>query len=104
MIASAFLQVHADQYGGFLEMSVEEFRATKLEPSNEEIEGTGLQLLTDAVIAPANIGLEVSYLDRSIGGQVTQHNFVPSAQGRPIIRLLYRMYVLYFFSSTKIPD
>ncbi|KAK4949640.1 hypothetical protein LTR10_011481 [Elasticomyces elasticus] len=90
MMTSAFMRLHSDRYEAFLEMPVASYCESRIDPANQEIDHIGLQALTDAVIAPAYIGLEVSYLDRSTGDEVTPHPFVLNSQGWPTIRLIYR--------------
>lgn len=68
-----------------------EYRQSRIEPSNQEIDQTGLQALSDGVIGPVGIALDVSYLCRSIGDEVMPHPFVPNAAMWPTIRLLYRL-------------
>ena len=65
------MQLQPDRYEPFLEISIDQYRLTRIDPANQEIDHIGLQALTDAVIAPACIGVEVSYLDRSTGDEVT---------------------------------
>ena len=89
-MTSAFMQVQPERYRAFLEMEVPQYCETRIDPANQEIDHIGLQALTDAVISPAYIALEVSYLDRSTGDQVTPHQFVLNAEDRPVIRLIYR--------------
>lgn len=89
-MTSAHMQLRSDQYEPFLEMPMQEYRASRIDPTNQEIDQIGLQALTDGVIAPAGIAVEVLYLDRSEGDGVTPHQFVPNAHGWPTIRLLYR--------------
>lgn len=85
------MQLNADRYQPFLMgVSVQEYRFNRIDANAQEIEQPGLQALTDAVIAPAGIALEVLYLDRSQGEEVTPHIFAPAADGWPTIRLLYR--------------
>ncbi|KIV88973.1 hypothetical protein, variant [Exophiala mesophila] len=91
IMTSAFMQVQSERYENFLEMSVNQYCLTRIDPANQEIDHIGLQALTDAVISPAYIAVEVSYLDRSDGDQVTPHAFVPNASPSwPTIRLIYR--------------
>lgn len=90
MMTSAFMQLRADQYEPFLEMSIAEYRVARIDPSNQEIDQVGLQALTDAIISPSGFALEVLYLDRSYGEEVTPHSFSENMQGAPAIRLLYR--------------
>lgn len=84
------MQLNLDSYEPFLEMSMLEYRQQRIDPANQEIDQIGLQALTDGVLAPAGMAVDVSYLDRSIGDEVTPHHFVPGAAGWPTIRLLYR--------------
>ena len=84
------MQFNANQYEPFLGMTVQEYCKIHIEAHAQEIEQAGLQALTDGIIAPAGIAVEVLYLDRSEGDEVTPHNFVPHAADLPTIRLLYR--------------
>src|ERR1700761_2730188 len=90
MMTSAFMELNQDRYEAFLEMPVHEYRVSRIDPTNQEIDHVGLQALTDAVIAPAYIAVEVSYLDRSTGDEVTAYQFVDSAKEWSTIRLIYR--------------
>lgn len=90
MMTSSFMRVQPERYEAFLEIPVAQYCLTRIDPANQEIDHIGLQALTDAVIAPAYIALEVSYLDRSTGSEVTPHQFVLNAQNWPAIRLIYR--------------
>jgi ubiquitin thioesterase protein OTUB1 len=90
MMTSSFMQLQADRYAPFMDMSVTQYCLTRIDPANQEIEHIGLQALNDAVIAPAYIALEVLYLDRSAGDEVTPHRFVDDAQHWPTLRLIYR--------------
>jgi ubiquitin thioesterase protein OTUB1 len=93
MITSAFMEIYPDRYEPFLEMTIQQYRLTRIDPSNQEIDHVGLQALTDAVVAPACIAVDVSYLDRSEGDEANWHQLVENAQGWPTIRLIYRPYV-----------
>lgn len=87
---STYLALHADHYEPFLEMPVDEYRVKRIDPHLQEIDQIGLQILCDAVIVPAGFALEVLYLDRSSGDEVTPHPFSQQTQGLPMITLLYR--------------
>ena len=89
-MTSAFMALRPDTYEPFLEMPLAEYRAMRIDPTNQEIDQIGLQALVDGVISPAGIALEVSYLDRSEGDEVTPHRFVEDSLGWPAVRLLYR--------------
>lgn len=90
MVTSAFMQLREDHYQPYLEITVAEYRVGRIDPTNQEIDQIGLQALTDAVISAAGFALEVLYLDRSMGEEVTPHQFVEHREEKPTIRLLYR--------------
>jgi ubiquitin thioesterase protein OTUB1 len=84
------MQFNAGQYEPFLGMTVHDYCKAHIEAHAQEIEQAGLQVLTDGIIAPAGMAVEVLYLDRSEGDEVTPHMFVPDGANLPTIRLLYR--------------
>lgn len=90
MMTSSYMALHADDYEPFLEMPLDQYRQARIDPTNQEIDQIGLQALTTGVIAPAGLAVEVLYLDRSAGDEVTPHEFVPGGDRKPTIRLLYR--------------
>jgi ubiquitin thioesterase protein OTUB1 len=90
MMTSSYMALHADDFEPFLEMPLDEYRQSRIDPATQEIDQIGLTGLTTGVIAPAGVGLEVLYLDRSVGDMVTPHPFVHDAENKPSIRLLYR--------------
>ena len=90
MMTSSHMALFPDGYEPFLEMPLNDYRQARIDPTNQEIDQIGLQALTSGVIAPGGIGVEVLYLDRSAGDEVTPHQFVDDGQIRPTIRLLYR--------------
>jgi ubiquitin thioesterase protein OTUB1 len=90
MMTSAYMALRAEDFQPFLEMSLDQYRQTRIDPTQQEIDQIGLQALTTGVIAPAGLAVEVLYLDRSAGDEVTPHEFVDNAASKPAIRLLYR--------------
>ncbi|RMD40879.1 hypothetical protein DV735_g4225, partial [Chaetothyriales sp. CBS 134920] len=89
-MTSAYMAANPDSFQPFLEMPLHEYRQLRIDPANQEIDQIGLQALTTGVIAPGGISVEVLYLDRSAGDQVTPHNFAPHIAPLATIRLLYR--------------
>ena len=71
-------------------MPLSDYRASRIDPAQQEIDQIGLQALVDSVIAPAGFGLQVSYLDRSEGDKVTPHQLAQNGDHLPNIELLYR--------------
>ena len=77
-------------------MDVHTYCRNNIEPFQRELDHVGLQALATAIIHEAGISIEVMYLDRSAGGEVTPHLLpVLDANGNektggPTIRLLYR--------------
>ncbi|RMZ89789.1 hypothetical protein DV736_g2994, partial [Chaetothyriales sp. CBS 134916] len=89
-MTSAYMAANPDSFQPFLEMPLHEYRQLRIDPTNQEIDQIGLQALTTGVIAPGGIAVEVLYLDRSAGDQVTPHNFAPHIAALATVRLLYR--------------
>ena len=91
------MKSNAESYAGFLPgMDVHTYCATNIEPFSIELDHVGLQALATAIINEAGMAIEVLYLDRSAGMEVTPHRLpVLDAAGHerkgvPTIRLLYR--------------
>lgn len=90
MMTSSYMALHADDFEPFLEMPLDQYRQARIDPTNQEIDQIGLQALSTGVIQPAGFAVEVLYLDRSAGDEVTPHEFIPGGDKKPTIRLLYR--------------
>jgi ubiquitin thioesterase protein OTUB1 len=78
-------------------MPVLEYCKTKIDPAVAEIDNVGLSALVDVLINPAGISVEVIYLDRSAGEDVTTYRFAETDEegnellpDAPTFRLLYR--------------
>ncbi|KAF2132169.1 cysteine proteinase [Dothidotthia symphoricarpi CBS 119687] len=98
LLASAWVQSHADDFGHFVPMGdVKAYCANNIEPAQCEADNIGVAALADALVKPAGFGLEVWYLDRSPGEEInrsyfaepTDHNNM-TIPGAPMLRLLYR--------------
>ncbi|KAL2037943.1 hypothetical protein N7G274_009418 [Stereocaulon virgatum] len=97
LITAAWMKSHDAFYADFLpDTDVHTYCETNIEPFSVELEHIGLQALATALINEAGIAIEVLYLDRSVGEEVTPHEFsVLDAAGNVVksastIRLLYR--------------
>ena len=84
------MSLRSDYYQNFIVMPLNDYRASRIDPSNVEIDEIGLQAFVHSIIAPAGLGLKVAYLDRSAGDAVTPYQFVEGADQLPSIELLYR--------------
>ena len=71
-------------------MTVEEYCDQCIMAHGSELEDTGVSALTDALLKPAGIHLELIYLDRSEGGEANVHHWGPTASTAATMRLLYR--------------
>jgi len=100
-LANAWIRSHADDYAPFLDVSVQEYCQTRIEPSIEEIDDISVQALHAVLIAPAGFDLEILYFDRSPSGEVDVHKrdrpetfrrLDPTLQ-TPTMRLFYTMSV-----------
>jgi ubiquitin thioesterase protein OTUB1 len=96
ILTGAWLRTHADDYQPYLEVPLEEYCKTRIDPATSEIEHVGLTALVDLLIKPAGIGAEVLYLDRNVGEEVISYQYEPLDQNgqtvpnHPWFRLLYR--------------
>ena len=98
LITSAWLRTNAPQYQDFLPdgTSIDHYCRAKIDPFQVEIENLGLQALLDAIIKPAGINVDITYLDRSPNEEVNTLSWQGEDTGYgsiPTIRLLYRPYV-----------
>ena len=99
LLASSWLKNCSADYEAFIpgDSGVEGYRKDWLEPTNQEIDHLGMQLLVDVLLKQIGFAVEIVYLDRSEGSQVNSHlmqaedaNGVPTNPAGPIIHLLYR--------------
>lgn len=84
------MQMNPLRYQAVLDIPLEDYCRSRIEPTNPEIDEVGLQALLDGVLDGSGFAVEVLYLDRSQGDEVTPHLLLST---RPIfrtIRLLYR--------------
>ncbi|KAI1112087.1 peptidase C65 Otubain-domain-containing protein [Nemania sp. NC0429] len=96
LLAGARLKGDAAKYQNWLDSDVESYLQTTVMPVNREIDHICVVLVHDVLLKPANIVLEIAYLDRSEGTEVNVHRFPAEATGQdfstlgPVIYLLYR--------------
>ena len=88
------MKTHEENYAPWLlGQTVDQYCESSVLPISAEIDHVGLVALKDALLSPAGLSLEVLYLDRSEGSEVTMHRFDPVTGGSyPVgfVRLLYR--------------
>lgn len=99
LLASSWLKFSADNYRGFIpdEINGVEGYCKELQAPDMEIDHLGMSLLIDVLLKQVGIAVEILYLDRSQGAEVTSHiiqamddNGTPTFPGGPMIHLLYR--------------
>ncbi|KAI1392491.1 cysteine proteinase [Hypoxylon trugodes] len=96
LLASSWLKGNYAQYEPWITGGVEGYVQDTIMPIDREIDHIGVVLLHDVLLKPANIVLEIAYLDRSEGVEVNVHRMPEEANGQdpsllgPIIYLLYR--------------
>ncbi|KAK2741357.1 hypothetical protein FQN57_005641 [Myotisia sp. PD_48] len=93
LMTSAWMRLNPERYAPFLQIPLEQYCASTIDTVKTEIDELGLQGLADGVIAASGFSLEVMYLDRSEGNEVTVHSLTPGNLPRPdfeTITLLYR--------------
>ncbi|KAI0116678.1 peptidase C65 Otubain-domain-containing protein [Hypoxylon sp. NC0597] len=96
LLASSWLKGNYAQYEPWIAGGVERYIEDSIMPTDREIDHVGVVLLYDVLLKPANIVLEIAYLDRSEGAEVNVHRMPEEANGQdpatlgPMIYLLYR--------------
>jgi ubiquitin thioesterase protein OTUB1 len=97
-LTSAWIQTHPNDFAPFiLGQDIKQYCASEIEPSICELDNVGLNALVEALVKPAGLALEVTYLDRSQGDEMNVYRYEPEAlpsNSVPTIRLLYRPYVI----------
>lgn len=90
ILAASWLKGHRDEYGGFIDIGIDQYVQTVIDPIDREIDQMGVVLLVEVLLKPVGFTLEIAYLDRSPGDQVNTHRFPDNNSGGPFMHLLYR--------------
>ena len=91
ILTSAWIKTRSDQYSHFvLPQTVAEYCAQEIDPVSSEINETGIVAITEVLLQPAGVSLEVIYLDRSEGSEANVHHYGLATAPQSTIRLLYR--------------
>jgi ubiquitin thioesterase protein OTUB1 len=95
LLACARLKGHSSEYESWLVGSVQDYLDGTVMPVNQEIDHICVALVRDILLAPANIVLEIAYLDRSQGDEVNVHRFHEGATGQGSSASALTIYLLY---------
>lgn len=95
LLACARLKGHSPEYESWLVGSVQDYLDGTVMPVNQEIDHICVTLVRDILLAPANIVLEIAYLDRSQGDEVNVHRFHEGATGQGPSASALTIYLLY---------
>lgn len=98
LLAATYLKEHSAEYDPFVPAGngVRGYCEGVIQPVNREIEHLGIVALSNLLLKPTGMVLEIAYLDRSEGSTVNQYRFPEEANGQdaaalgPVIYLLYR--------------
>lgn len=98
LLAATFLKSESERFDPFIADSggVSAYCNHSIEVINREIEHLGIVALSNVLLVPNGFVLEIAYLDRSPGSQVTTYRFPEEANHQddanlgPVIYLLYR--------------
>jgi len=94
ILAAAWMKTRPDEYAPFvLPRSVDSYVESAIMPHSTEIDHPGINAITDILLKPSGIALDVIYLDLSQGDEVTTHQFAAGTNAATTIHLLYRPYV-----------
>lgn len=77
LLTSAFMKVYPDAYAPFLveHPTIDEYRGAQIEPYGVQIDHLGVKALIDVLFIPADLSVEINYLDRSDSDEVNVHRF-----------------------------
>lgn len=95
-LAASWLRGNEAEFQPYLPVDMESYINTTVMPVDQEIDAVCVKVLVDVLLKPANMVLEIAYLDRSDGVEVNVHRMPEEANGQspadlgPIIYLLYR--------------
>lgn len=87
------MRLNPDRYEAFLSLPLDQYCSRTIDTVKTEIDEIGLQGLVDGVIEDSGFAVEILYLDRSEGQEVTPHILTQNRDSLATIRLLYRPYV-----------
>lgn len=96
LLAASWLKGNFPDYEPFVPSDMNSYCDEWILPVNREIDHLGIVLLFNVLLKPANMVLEIAYLDRSEGDEVNVHRMPDEANGKdaasvePMIQLLYR--------------
>lgn len=91
ILAAAWMKTRPDEYAPFvLPQTVESYVESAIMPHGTEIDHPGINAITDILLKPAGIALDVIYLDLSQGDDATTHQFAAGTEASTTINLLYR--------------
>lgn len=95
-LAASWLRGNSAEFQPYIAVDLDSYVQGTVMPVDQEIDHICVKLLVDVLLKPANMVLEIAYLDRSEGTEVNVHRMPEEANGQnpatlgPIIYLLYR--------------
>ena len=98
-LTAAWITTRADIYEPFIahmNLTVADYCSQYIRAHASEIEDVGINALTEVLLKPAGIHLEIIYLDRSAGSEANVHHYGPISYAATS-RLLYRPYAVHPF-------
>lgn len=97
LLASTYLKQHAEQYDPFVPTGggVLGYCDMVIQPVNREIEHLGIVALSNVLLKPIGVVLEIAYLDRSEGSTVNHHRPAEDGTGQGTVMEEAVVYLLY---------
>ncbi|KAJ3453197.1 hypothetical protein MRS44_018852 [Fusarium solani] len=89
LLAATYLKANATTYDAFVEggIGIQAYCSQAIELLDREIEHLGIIALVNVLLKPVNFVLEIAYLDRSPGTQVSRYRFPDEANGQDLANL-----------------
>ncbi|RYP55186.1 hypothetical protein DL768_000180 [Monosporascus sp. mg162] len=96
LLAASWLRGNSAEFQPYLAVDINNYIERTVMPVDQEIDAICIRVLVDVLLKPANMVLEIAYLDRSEGAEVNVHRIPEEVNGQnlaasgSIIYLLYR--------------
>jgi ubiquitin thioesterase protein OTUB1 len=94
LLASSWLKGNPNDFEPYIPGSISNYIDGTVMPVDQEIDAICVSLLVELLLKPANMVLDIAYLDRSEGAEVTNHR-MPDDAGQDSSNLGLTIYLLY---------
>ncbi|RYP02019.1 hypothetical protein DL764_005987 [Monosporascus ibericus] len=95
LLAASWLRGNSAEFQPYLAVDINNYIEATVMPVDQEIDAICVRVLVDVLLKPANMVLEIAYLDRSEGAEVNVHRMPEEANGQNLVASGSIIYLLY---------